>query len=107
MIAGPIAVYLALGPADLRGAFDQLAAVTRRVLSLDPTSGRPYGARFPVVTVEDWVNAQARVADAFGIDRFAVGIPRVDEGEMRALRLRDAAVHVHREEGGGKIGAGI
>jgi transposase len=39
MIAGPIAVYLALGPADLRGAFDQLAAVTRRVLSLDPTSG--------------------------------------------------------------------
>jgi transposase len=39
MIARPVAVYLALGPVDLRGAFDQLAAVTRRVLSLDPTSG--------------------------------------------------------------------
>src|SRR5580698_4159879 len=39
MIVGPIAVYLALGPADLRGAFDQLATVTRKVLSLDPTSG--------------------------------------------------------------------
>jgi len=39
MIVGPIAVYLALGPADLRGAFDQLAAVTRNVLSLDPASG--------------------------------------------------------------------
>ena len=39
MIARPVAVYLALGPVDLRGAFDQLAAVTRKVLSLDPTSG--------------------------------------------------------------------
>lgn len=39
MITGPVAVYLALGPVDLRGAFDQLAAVTRKVLSLDPSSG--------------------------------------------------------------------
>ena len=39
MIAGPVAVYLALGPVDLRGAFDQLAAVTRNVLSQDPASG--------------------------------------------------------------------
>jgi transposase len=39
MITRPVAVYLALGPVDLRGAFDQLAAVTRKVLSLDPTSG--------------------------------------------------------------------
>jgi len=39
MITGPVAVYLALGPVDLRGAFDQLAAVTRKVLSLDPASG--------------------------------------------------------------------
>jgi len=34
-----IAVYLALGAVDLRGAFDRLAAVTRQVLSLDPSSG--------------------------------------------------------------------
>jgi len=40
-------------------------------MSLDPATGRPYGASFPVITVEDWVNAQARVADAFGIERFA------------------------------------
>ncbi|TAL57301.1 homoserine O-acetyltransferase [Pandoraea sp.] len=40
-------------------------------MSLDPTTGKPYGASFPLVTVEDWVNAQARVADAFGIERFA------------------------------------
>lgn len=40
-------------------------------MSLDPATGMPYGARFPVLTVEDWVHAQARVADAFGIERFA------------------------------------
>src|ERR1700753_91864 len=40
-------------------------------MSIDPVTGTPYGARFPVVTVEDWVDAQARVADAFGIERFA------------------------------------
>jgi transposase len=39
MIAKTVAVYLALGPVDLRGAFDQLAAVTRKVLSHDPASG--------------------------------------------------------------------
>ena len=40
-------------------------------MSIDPASGRPYGASFPVVTVEDWVNAQARLTDALGISRWA------------------------------------
>jgi transposase len=39
MTPGAVTVYLALGPVDLRGAFDRLAALTRQVLSLDPTSG--------------------------------------------------------------------
>lgn len=39
--------------------------------SIDPATGKPYGSRFPVVTVEDWVNAQARLADLLGITRFA------------------------------------
>ena len=39
MTPGAVTVYLALGPVDLRGAFDQLAALTRHVLGLDPTSG--------------------------------------------------------------------
>ena len=46
----------------------------RLVLRLDradarPTraTGKPYGADFPVVTVEDWVDAQARLLDALGI----------------------------------------
>ena len=39
MTTGAVAVYLALGTVDLRGAFDRLAAVTRQVLCLDPASG--------------------------------------------------------------------
>ncbi len=40
-------------------------------MSITPETQKPYGASFPVVTVEDWVNAQARVADHFGIEKFA------------------------------------
>lgn len=40
-------------------------------MSVNPATGKPYGASFPVVTVEDWVNAQARVADHFQIEKFA------------------------------------
>jgi transposase len=36
MIGGSVRVFLAVGPVDLRGAFDQLAAVTRQVLGEDP-----------------------------------------------------------------------
>ena len=40
--------------------------------SPDPaTPGKTYGSDFPVVTVEDWVDAQARLVDALGIDRLA------------------------------------
>ena len=38
----------------------------------DPAAqGRAYGSDFPVVTVEDWVDAQARLVDALGIVRLA------------------------------------
>ncbi len=40
-------------------------------LSINPASGQPWGADFPVVTVEDWVNAQVRLADHLGIQQFA------------------------------------
>nr|UOZ96811.1 Homoserine O-succinyltransferase [Cupriavidus sp.] len=39
--------------------------------SINPATGRPYGSDFPVVTVEDWVHAQALLADRLGIHRFA------------------------------------
>lgn len=42
MIGGSVRVFLAVGPVDLRGAFDQLAAVTRQILGEDPKSGALY-----------------------------------------------------------------
>ena len=40
-------------------------------MHLHPDTGEVYGADFPVVTVEDWVNAQARLLDALGIAQLA------------------------------------
>ena len=41
---------------------------------LNPATQQPYGADFPVVTVEDWVDAQARLCDALGITQLAAVI---------------------------------
>jgi len=53
-------------------------------MSIDPATGKPYGASFPVVTVEDWVNAQARLADVLGIERWAA-VMGGSLGAMQAL----------------------
>ncbi len=53
-------------------------------MHLNPDTGRPYGADFPVVTVEDWVDAQARLLDRFGIDRLAA-VLGASLGGMQAL----------------------
>jgi homoserine O-acetyltransferase len=37
----------------------------------NPDTGKIYGADFPVVTVEDWVDAQARLLDQLGIRQLA------------------------------------
>ena len=50
----------------------------------NPATGKPYGASFPVVTVEDWVAAQARLADQLGIARFAA-VMGGSLGGMQAL----------------------
>ncbi|SEN65693.1 homoserine O-acetyltransferase [Duganella sp. CF517] len=50
----------------------------------NPATGKPYGAAFPVVTVEDWVAAQARLADALGIAQFAA-VMGGSLGGMQAL----------------------
>ena len=52
--------------------------------STDPATGRPYGPSFPVITVEDWVHSQARLADALGIERFAA-VMGGSLGGMQAL----------------------
>jgi homoserine O-acetyltransferase/O-succinyltransferase len=40
-------------------------------MHVNPATGQPWGADFPVVTVEDWVEAQARLLDRLGITRLA------------------------------------
>jgi homoserine O-acetyltransferase len=50
----------------------------------NPATGRPWGADFPVVTVEDWVDSQARLMDALGIERLAAVIGG-SLGGMQAL----------------------
>jgi homoserine O-acetyltransferase len=52
--------------------------------SIRPETGKPWGAAFPVLTVEDWVLAQARVADLLGIKRFAA-VMGGSLGGMQAL----------------------
>jgi homoserine O-acetyltransferase/O-succinyltransferase len=53
-------------------------------MHVDPDTGRVYGADFPVVTVEDWVDAQARLMDALGIEQLAAAIGG-SLGGMQAL----------------------
>ncbi len=53
--------------------------------SPNPASGKPWGADFPMVTVDDWVQAQARLADFLGIDSWAAVIGG-SLGGMQALQ---------------------
>lgn len=54
-------------------------------ISPNPATGKPWGADFPVVTVEDWVASQARLADHLGIDAWAAVIGG-SLGGMQALQ---------------------
>ena len=53
-------------------------------MHINPDTGRVYGADFPVVTVEDWVNSQARLLDALGIQTLAA-VMGGSLGGMQAL----------------------
>jgi homoserine O-acetyltransferase len=53
-------------------------------MHINAATGKPYGAEFPVVTVEDWVQAQARLADALDIRQFAA-VMGGSLGGMQAL----------------------
>ncbi|HSN40023.1 MAG TPA: homoserine O-acetyltransferase [Burkholderiales bacterium] len=67
--------------------------------SIRPATGKPWGSQFPLVTVEDWVKSQARLADQFGIRQFAA-VMGGSLGAMQSLqwtisypeRLRHALV---------------
>ena len=65
----------------------------------NPDTGKEYGSDFPVVTVEDWVNAQARLLDRLGVQQMAAVLGG-SLGGMQALswtlqhpdRMRHAVV---------------
>ena len=71
--------FFVIGVNNLGGCFGSTGPV-----SINPATGKPWGADFPFVTVEDWVNAQARLADRLGIERFAAVIGG-SLGGMQAL----------------------
>ena len=53
--------------------------------SINPKTKKPFGASFPIVTVEDWVNSQARLLDYLGIETLAAVIGG-SLGGMQALQ---------------------
>jgi len=53
--------------------------------SIDPRTGKPYGLRFPVVTIGDMVNAQRHLIDHLGIDRL-LAVVGGSMGGMQALQ---------------------
>ena len=53
-------------------------------MDVNPATGHVYGADFPVVTVEDWVDAQAALLDVLGIRRLAA-VMGGSLGGMQAL----------------------
>lgn len=52
--------------------------------TLNPDTAEVWGADFPVMTVEDWVTAQAKLLDALGIDQLAA-VMGGSLGGMQAL----------------------
>ena len=52
--------------------------------SIDPATGKPYGLRFPVITIRDMVRAQAMLLDHLGIQHLAAVVGG-SMGGMQAL----------------------
>jgi homoserine O-acetyltransferase len=71
--------FFVVGVNNLGGCYGSTGPI-----SINSATGKPYGADFPVVTVEDWVAAQARLADHLGIDCWAAVIGG-SLGGMQAL----------------------
>ncbi|MBM3351185.1 MAG: homoserine O-acetyltransferase [Betaproteobacteria bacterium] len=54
-------------------------------ISINPATSQPWGSAFPIITVEDWVNSQARLMDRLGISQLAAVIGG-SLGGMQALQ---------------------
>ena len=71
--------YFVIGVNNLGSCFGSTGP-----MHVNPATGRAWGADFPVVTVEDWVDAQARLLDGLGITQLAAVIGG-SLGGMQAL----------------------
>ncbi|WP_417252165.1 homoserine O-succinyltransferase MetX [Castellaniella sp.] len=71
--------FFVIGVNNLGSCFGSTGPTT-----VNPATGQPWGASFPLLTVEDWVHAQVRVADHFRIQRFAA-VMGGSLGGMQAL----------------------
>ncbi|HEX7385950.1 MAG TPA: homoserine O-acetyltransferase [Castellaniella sp.] len=71
--------FFVIGVNNLGSCFGSTGPTT-----INSATGQPWGAEFPLLTVEDWVRAQVRVADHFGIARFAA-VMGGSLGGMQAL----------------------
>jgi len=86
--------FFVVGVNNLGSCFGSSGPIT-----INPATGAPWGADFPLVTVEDWVDAQTHLADHLGIDAFAA-VMGGSLGGMQALawatrypaRIRNALV---------------
>lgn len=72
--------FFVVGVNNLGGCYGSSGPNTRH-----PHTGKLYGADFPVVTVEDWVEAQARLADHLGVRCWAAVVGG-SLGGMQALQ---------------------
>ena len=87
-------IFFVIGVNNLGSCFGSTGPQSRNF-----ATGRPWGSDFPLVTVEDWVEAQARLADHLGIAQFAA-VMGGSLGGMQALawairypdRIRNALV---------------
>lgn len=68
-------------------------------VSTNPGTGKPWGSDFPLLTVEDWVDAQAQLADRLGIGQWAAvmggslgGMQALDWAIRYPARIRNALV---------------
>ncbi len=71
--------FFVVGVNNLGGCYGSTGPI-----SINPETGKRYGADFPMVTVEDWVAAQARLADHLQIDTWAA-VMGGSLGGMQAL----------------------
>ncbi|GMU71521.1 MAG: hypothetical protein AMXMBFR42_09850 [Burkholderiales bacterium] len=86
--------FFVVGVNNLGSCFGSTGPTT-----IHPHTGKPWGADFPLVTVEDWVDSQARLADHLGIEDWAA-VMGGSLGGMQALcwairypsRIRNALV---------------